>query len=348
MQASKGDRKQFYAEISARNLTPLWEVLSNLVTPAPVTTLQPALWSYAAIRDDVLRAGTVISADEAERRVLIMENPALRRASSITNTLYAGLQLVLPGEVARSHRHTQSALRLVLDGDGAYTTVDGERRTMKRGDFIITPRWTWHDHGNLGNEPVIWLDGLDIPLVRALEASFAEPGAERSQSRTRPDDDNLARFGHNMVPIDHAPTPSDAPRLFVYPYSQTLQALEGIRKGPVDSCVGYKLRYVNPATGRSPMPTIGAFAQFVPQGMETTPYRSTDGSVYVCLDGSGTVRIGEHEFRFALNDVFVVPSWMPLKILAGADVVLFSFSDRPVQEMLGLWREHRGESPRAR
>jgi hypothetical protein len=78
--------------------------------------------------------GTLITAREAERRVLVLENPGLRGASSITRTLYAGLQLILPGEVAPSHRHTQSALRFVLEGKGAYTAVDGERASMHPGD----------------------------------------------------------------------------------------------------------------------------------------------------------------------------------------------------------------------
>jgi gentisate 1,2-dioxygenase len=68
--------------------------------------------------------------------------------------MYAGLQRVLPGEVAPAHRHTQSALRWVVDGEGAYTAVDGERVTMAPGDFIITPMLTWHDHGNPGDQPV--------------------------------------------------------------------------------------------------------------------------------------------------------------------------------------------------
>ena len=136
-----------------------------------------------------MEAGRLISAEEAERRVLVLENPALRGQSCITQSLYAGLQLILPGEVAPAHRHTQSALRLVLDGEGAYTAVDGERTTMRYGDFIITPSWTFHDHGNDGADPVVWLDGLDIPLVRFLDAGFAEKSerqvAGRRASRRR-------------------------------------------------------------------------------------------------------------------------------------------------------------------
>ena len=159
------ERKEFYERISGENLTPLWEVLGDLVPQRPRTPCVPALWRYQTARPLLLEAGRLITAKEAERRVLVLENPGLRGHSSITHTLYAGLQLILPGEVAPSHRHAQSALRFVVEGSGAYTAVDGERATMRPADFIVTPSWTFHDHGNPGKEPVIWLDGLDIPMI---------------------------------------------------------------------------------------------------------------------------------------------------------------------------------------
>jgi gentisate 1,2-dioxygenase len=146
-------------------MTPLWEVLSALVPPQPRSPAQAALWRYAELREHVLEAGRLISAEEAERRVLILENPALPGSSQITQTLYAGLQLIMPGEVAPAHRHTQSALRFIVEGSGAYTAVDGEKTIMQPGDFVITPSWTWHHHGHDASEPMVWLDGLDIPLT---------------------------------------------------------------------------------------------------------------------------------------------------------------------------------------
>ena len=334
-------RKAYYERIAEHSMTPLWEVLGALVPPSPRPTAIPVIWAYAKVRDQVMEAGALISAEEAERRVLILENPALRGQSSITNSLYAGLQLIMPGEVAPAHRHSQSALRLVLDGEGAYTAVDGERTTMRRGDFIITPAWTWHDHGNLGTEPVVWLDGLDIPTVRFFDAGFAEKSAEASQQALRPEGDALARYGSNMVPVDFYQKPSDPTRVFVYPYERTRQSLADIARGTPDAHFGFKLRYVNPATGASPMPTIGAFAQRLPSGMETRGYRCTDGTVYVCLEGEGDAQVGDTTFHFAPNDVLVVPSWTNLQLHAKRDTTLFSFSDRPVQQMLGLWREQR-------
>src|SRR5499425_2582599 len=134
-----------------------------------------------------MQAGGLITAKEAERRVLILENPGLRGQTSITHSLFAGLQLIMPGEVAPAHRHSQSALRFIIEGHGAYTAVEGERTMMQPGDFVITPSWTWHDHGNETSEPMVWLDGLDIPIVRLLDASFAEPGASDVQTVTRPE-----------------------------------------------------------------------------------------------------------------------------------------------------------------
>jgi gentisate 1,2-dioxygenase len=335
------ERAAYYARIGAQNMTPLWEVLHALVPPEPRPAAQPALWHYAALREQVLEAGRLISAEEAERRVLILENPGLRGQSCITPSLYAGLQLILPGEVAPAHRHTQSALRLVLDGEGAYTAVDGERTTMRRGDFIITPAWTWHDHGNPGRQPVIWLDGLDIPIVRFLDAGFAEKGAQQSQQPLRPEGDALARYGMNMVPVDYAPKAAEPTRVFVYPFERTRASLQAVAHGTPDAHHGFKLRYVNPATGASPMPTIGAFAQWLPAGFETQPLRSTDGTVHVCLQGGGEARVGAHTWRIVENDVFVVPSWQALQIRADRDSLFFSFSDRPVQQALGLWREQR-------
>ena len=194
-------RKQLYRDMDSLNLTPLWEVLHALVPPQPATPCVPALWKYDEVRPFLMRAGEAITAQEAVRRVLVLENPALRGQSAITQSLYAGLQLILPGEVAPSHRHTQSALRFIVEGSGAYTAVDGERTTMRPGDFIITPSWTWHDHGHEGTEPVMWLDGLDIPMIRFFDAGFAENATAKSQAVSRAEGSSFARYGHNMAPV---------------------------------------------------------------------------------------------------------------------------------------------------
>src|SRR5215470_19877869 len=167
-------RLGFYERVSLKHMTPLWLSLAKLVTPEPTSACRPASWSFADIRTAMLEAGDLITAKEAERRVLILENPGLRGQSKITTDLYAGVQLVLPGEVAPAHRHAQSALRFVLEGAGAHTAVNGEKTEMHEGDFVITPPLAWHDHSNESDRPIFWLDGLDIPIVQFLDASFAE------------------------------------------------------------------------------------------------------------------------------------------------------------------------------
>lgn len=332
----------YYERIGQNHMAPLWEVLHALVPASPVSPALPAHWAYRQVREQVMEAGHLISAAQAQRRVLILENPALKGRSAITQSMYAGLQLILPGEVAPAHRHSQSALRLVLDGEGAYTAVNGERTTMRRGDFIVTPAWTWHDHGNPGDQPVVWLDGLDIPLVQFLDAGFAENSEHLSQASPQSEGDVIARFGGNMVPVDFYQQPSEPTRLFVFPFKQSRENLRQIAAaGQPDPHLGHKMRYVNPATGTSPMPTIGAFSQWLPAGFETKAVQSTDGTVLVCLEGEGEALIGDCEFKFAPNDVMVVPSWQPLQLRARDNCVMFSFSDRPVQQALGLWRECR-------
>ena len=333
------ERKAFYERIDQDSLAPLWEVLGNLVPPQPTTSCVPALWRYRQMRPYLMEAGRIISAREAERRVLILENPGLRGASSITHSLYAGLQLILPGEVAASHRHTQSALRFVVEGEGAYTAVDGERTTMHPGDFIITPSWTFHDHGNPGDAPVIWLDGLDIPTVAFFDAGFAERYPQELQPVTKPEGDASARFGANLLPLDYSATSPTTP-VFTYPYARSRDALEQLRRhGPPHANHGLKMQYANPATGGYPMPTIGAFIQLLPAGFGGAPYRATDGTVYCIVEGRGESRVGDSTFAWEPHDIFVVPSWCTVSHRAREDAVLFSFSDRPIQKAVGLWRE---------
>ncbi|RKP55828.1 gentisate 1,2-dioxygenase [Pararobbsia silviterrae] len=343
--ARSESREAYYAQIADENMAPLWESLHSLVPKSPQPQAVPALWKYAKLRALIMESGRVISAEEAVRRVLVLENPGLPGKSSLTPNLYGGLQLILPGEIAPSHRHTQSALRFVVEGKGAWTAVDGERTTMHPGDFIITPSWTWHDHGNPavedGGEPVVWLDGLDIPLLRQLDAGFAENYPEATQPVTRVEGDSFARFGHNMVPVRHTSTNPTSP-IFSYPYDRSREALDILhRNGELDEWDGVKLRYVNPATGGWPMPTMATFMQFLPKGFKGRAYRSTDSTVYSVVEGSGTVRIGDRAFEFDPRDVFVVPSWQAVQLEADSDAVLFSYSDRPVLAALNLLREAR-------
>lgn len=333
------ERLEFYTRLDEKNTAPLWEVLGRLVLPEPKPHARAHCWKYEELRPLIMEGGRLITAKEAERRVLILENPGLRGLAQITQSLYAGLQLITPGEVAPTHRHSASALRFVVEGRGAYTAVDGERTTMYPGDLILTPSWTFHDHGNPGLEPVVWLDGLDIPIVNMLDASFAEHHPSETQPLSRREGDALVRYGSNMLPIDYTPSGPSAP-LLVYPYARSRETVEQLyRHGQLHPCHGAKMQYVNPATGGYPMPTIAAFLQYLPNGFRGDAYRSSDASVFVAVEGRGETRIGDQVFAWEPRDIFVVPSWAPVSHRAAEDAVLFSFSDRAAQKALGLWRE---------
>jgi len=337
------ERQAFYQRLDQIDTAPLWEVLNRLVMPQPQPAIVPALWKYDEVRALLMEAGRLLTVQEAERRVLVLENPGIRGMSQITQSLYAGLQLIQPGEVAASHRHAASALRFIVEGDGGgYTAVDGERTAMHTGDFVLTPSWTFHDHGNLGTTPVIWMDVLDVPIVNMFDTSFAEHHPQETQPVARNDGDALSRYGANMLPIEYKPArggTSPSP-VFNYPYARSREALQQLsRNGPVDAHHGFKLQYVNPATGGYPMPTIAAFLQLLPKGFAAKGYRSTDSTIYSVVEGRGTSRIGSKTLTWGPRDMFVVPSWQPVSHEASEEAVLFSASDRAAQKALGLWRE---------
>ena len=335
-----------YKEMEPQHLFPLWEVLAALVTPTPRSPVQPHLWHYDSALAHLLRAGDLISAEQAERRVLILENPGLPGTSAVTTSLYAGLQLILPGEVAPCHRHTQCALRFVMEGDGAFTALDGEKAIMRPFDLILTPNWQWHDHGNASGRPMIWLDGLDIPTVRFYAASFAEhlPDGVMAHPETAPAGDTAARYGRNLRPFGGtaaARRPAGLP-LFHYPYAEWRDSLAAMARGTdPDPHLGHALEFVNPADGGPVMPTIAAHVRHLPAGFETRPRQSTDGTIFVVVEGHGTARVGEQEYRLEERDVFVVPSWQALTLAAESRMLLFGYSDRAAQEKLGLFREAR-------
>jgi gentisate 1,2-dioxygenase len=331
-----------YQEMAPKHLSPLWEHLADLVPRFPKSRALPHRWSYEDVRGYLLQAGNLISAQEAERRVLILENPALRASASVTPSLYAGLQLLLPGEIAPCHRHSQCALRFVLEGEGAYTSVDGEKAVMRPFDLVLTPAGQWHDHGNPTAQPIIWLDGLDIPTVRHFEAGFAEVFPQPTHPETAPPGDTLARYGRNMRPFRNSAAdrrPTRQP-LFHYPHAEWRQALDSMPKAvQPDAHLGHALEFLNPADGGSVMPTISAHVRLLPRGFETRPRRSTDGTVFVVVEGTGEAHIGAERLELSPRDIFVAPSWTSLSLKARDSLVLFAFSDKAAQQKLNLYRE---------
>src|SRR5207249_92868 len=196
------DLARFSKEIAALDMKPLWERVMRL---APGTAAQGAIWRWQDTRPLLMRACELITAKQAERRVLMLENPALPGTTFITPSLYAGLQAILPGETAPTHRHTPNALRFIMEGEGAYTAIDGERIPMRPGDLVVTPGWTWHDHGNLGTQPVVWLDGLDTAFANIFGAHFREDYPEETRA---------------------VPKSAGVSSVLSYPYERTRGALE--------------------------------------------------------------------------------------------------------------------------
>lgn len=334
-------REAFYGRADTQHLAPLWTRLKSLVPQEPVPAGVVHRWVYDEVRPYVLESATHISAKEAERRVLILENPGLRGSSQITNSLYAGLQLIMPGEVAPAHRHTQSALRFVLEGHGAYTAVDGEKTLMEPGDFVITPSWTWHHHGNESDSPMVWLDGLDIPVCALFASTFREDHHQDEAQIARPVGDALARYGSGLAPVGWRNPSLNSP-VFNYPYARTRDALFALhRAGAPDAHHGHLMRYVNPSDGGWAMPTMATMIRLLPAGFATQAYRSSDSAVFVCVEGRGELRVGDRRLALRPRDVAVVPGWMAYRLHAESDLVLFSYSDRVAQEKLGFWREQR-------
>jgi gentisate 1,2-dioxygenase len=332
-------RHAYYERIAKKDMAPLWEVMKTLVPKEPATAFVPAIWRFNDFKPMVFEGGDLITAQEAERRVLVLENPGAKGKSAITQSLYAGIQLVLPGEIAPPHRHTAGAIRFILDGDGAYTQVDGEKTLMSPGDFVITPSWTAHDHGNDSSKPMMWLDVLDVPTVNFFAAAFFEDMGEEPQNTRREHGDSLERYASGVYP-DGSDTSLKRSPIINYPYTRMRPILERLQKsGEVDARHGARIRYANPFNGGWVTPTMGAHLSLLPKGFKGKPYRSTDGTIFTCAEGRGRTTADGVVLEWTKGDVFVVPSWKRYSHEATDETVLFGISDRPSQEALGIWRE---------
>lgn len=327
-------------------LVPLWGFFAQWFAPEPNPAAVPHLWRYAELRPLVLEAAAAISTAEAERRVLVLENPGLLGRHLATDALYAGLQLIMPGEFARNHRHTAAALRFIVEGENTYTAVEGERCYMRPGDFIVTPAWAWHEHRSESDTPTIWLDVLDVALARLLGAGFSERYPHGEFANAVPPGDSQYRYGRNLTPVGFAR--GAASPVFSYPFDYAYEALDHVRRhGPLDECHGVKMEYTDPTSGGPAIPTLSTFLQLVPAGFATVPYRATASAIVSVVRGRGRVRMGagaaRRELAYETKDVWAVPSWAPMSITADEETVLFSASDEAVHRKLGFWREQRGE-----
>jgi gentisate 1,2-dioxygenase len=341
--ARDAERQQFYAELEGQQMGPLWAVLGRTLTAQPPRREVPHLWSWRTVRPQLLRSGALVTTAEAERRVLMFLNPSNPARIGATATLYAAMQLILPGESARAHRHSPAALRFIVEGSGAYTCVDGEKVSMVPGDLVLTPPMVWHDHGNEGNEPVIWLDGLDIPLLLSLQCMFFEEFAGATQPVVMPQGRSERLQGRCLFPAgggDAAAPPLPYSPIWRYAWSDAREALECLRRStPADPCDGYLLRYANPATGGEVLATLGCRLQLLERGTHTRARRQTASFVYHVAEGRGYSLLDGVHFDWEQGDTFAVPIWCWHEHVApDADAVLFSYTDLPVLKALGQER----------
>jgi len=331
-----------YGELPGHALAPLWR-MQGALTPQPVTRMVPHVWRWEDVRPLISRAGDLISAQDADRRVLAYVNPgtAEHELARATDTLWAAVQLVLPGEVAPPHRHTPAALRFIVEGHDGYTVVDGDRLPMEVGDLTLTPNWTWHEHGNAGDAPMLWLDGLDVPMLASLRAIFAEFGAsadvEPPPARTTT---------HAIRTGELRPLHADAPRgrVLTYRYEDALAALDTLREDEGSPYDDVLLEYRNPLTNGPALATMSAYLQLLRPGTHTRSHRHTASVVYHVADGSGHSIVDGVRLDWTRGDTFAVPVWALHEHVneSGADAVLFSFSDAPALEALGLLRTQTG------
>jgi gentisate 1,2-dioxygenase len=339
-QALTSVEADFHRRMHAAHIHGLWELASQM-TGHPEPKAVPYMWKASLLDPIVRESGEVIPVGD-ERRALQLFNPGLEGRWATTNTMIAAVQLLLPGEVARAHRHTPTAIRFIMEGDGAYTAVDGERVYMTPGDLILTPSWAWHDHGNETDRPVVWMDGLDVPLVQGLNAMFFQMYDVPQVGLTKSNNASVHLYGHvSLNPTWVKERPRSSP-LLLYSWDRTWQSLHGLRGVDGDPHDGVALEYAHPQTGRSLLPTMACWIQMLRPGERLKAHRHTGSAVYYVVQGTGESIIDGCRFAWSRGDILVLPSWAlhehanrsPREV-----AVLFSIQDRPVLETLGLYRE---------
>ncbi|MCC0057541.1 MAG: cupin domain-containing protein [Rhodobiaceae bacterium] len=331
-----------YREALAKQSTgPLWPMMRNVLPhDRPSAISKPHLWSYEHIRPLLLRAGELTPVEKAERRVLVLADPGRGEgAMQVTSSIYCGLQLLLPGEKAPAHKHTPSAARIIVEGEGAYTIVDGEKCVMQHGDLVLTPGGMWHDHGHEGDQPVIWLDALDLPLFVYLEGSYAVEG-EFQTPRNRPDSSMLEYAEAGLVPT-RAPGSARAkyPQLR-YPWSKTRAGLEKLA-AYTDRGRAVELDYVNPETGEPCLPTMGFTAMMLAAGDKVRAPVTSSSNVFHVIDGAGSSTVNGKTVNWKRGDTFSAPVFSEIDHQAGGKdpAFLIRIHDRPLQEKIGFYEE---------
>ncbi|TDC67884.1 cupin domain-containing protein [Streptomyces hainanensis] len=347
-QETDPELRALYRDIEAAELRPLWTITEQLLTPTPRPRAVPWLWRSSDLRPLAERAIRLVPVERGgERRVLSLTNPGLGGRPYAAGTLWGALQCLGPRETAPAHRHTPGAIRFVVEGEGVWTTVDGDACDMRPGDLVLTPGGAWHDHANGGDGHMYWFDGLDLPMIEALDAIFFEPHPELRQPVVGEHNRSEREFGEaggaladTMVagavrgPLDAEPS-----ALLVYRWAETDRRLTELAAGSDAPLVG--VEFTNPRSGASVLPTLSCGMHRVRPGGGSTPVRRTGNRIYVVFRGAGHSVLDGRRFDWTAGDMFVVPSWVAEEhhSVEGAD--LFSLGDDPVLRALGVYREER-------
>jgi len=330
------------------------QLASGRVAAAQMKTL-PYLWRWSEFSPYLRRISEIASKAEvspiefADRQSILLLNPGLNGRLQITNTIRCAISIYNPGDVAPVHLHSPNASRTILSEKGGYTVVEGERCDATRGDLILTPNGTWHDHGNDSDEPVIWIDMLDWPLIEFLDAAWVDhdmPGAQGNapvQPTTHSDGYSRKLYGrggmmptfvNHQIGVGRSPAP-----LIHYRGADVQEMLHGLRKEKGDPYEGIKLDFVNPVTGEPVFKTLNYSAQLLRPGEETELKRETAGTFYVVIEGSGATEVGGKRLEWSRNDIFVVPNflWRRLINTGKSDAVIYSVSDAALMRNIGQY-----------
>jgi gentisate 1,2-dioxygenase len=328
----------YRAALTALNLVPLWPSLRGVLPPdKPRISTRPTFWGYQSLRPLLIKSGELTPIEKAERRVLVLANPGhgLEKMQA-SAAIYLGMQLLLPGEWAPSHRHTPNAVRMVVEGEGAWTTVEGEKCPMARGDLILTPTGLWHEHGHDGDQPVVWLDVLDLPMVYYMEASYHIPGRRQEVA---PGQGERANTRSGVVPTPVFERSRKAYPMLRYPWKEVRAALETLAADQPD--IGaVQVTYVNPETGADAENILGFYALMLRPG-ETLrlPVRST-AQVFHVIEGGMEAAIEGERFTLVDADTCCAPGYTPVTLRnSRPDVPTFVFiaDETPLQKKLGVY-----------
>lgn len=337
-----------YASFVDADLMPLWTQRAGLMPAQPAPRTQAHLWRWSVLSEIAARAGDLVKVGRGgERRAIALANPGLAGEPSITPNLWAAVQYLAPGETAPSHRHSQTAFRFVIEGEGVWTNVNGDAVAMRQGDLLLTPSWHWHEHHNPSSNPMLWLDGLDIPLVDRAEAGFFEFGPDTLSTTSTPAVSiNEELWAHPGLRPLGQPAPVSSP-LLAFRWENTDRSLQAqldlqARGHPSALNEGHAaVRFMNPATGGDALTTIRLEMHRLRPGSQRLASQVVGATVWQVLSGAGEAQIADTVFELKRGDIFVVPSWAPFTLRADEALDAFCFGDAPVYERLGLQQQQR-------